>query len=199
MGSKLDRLIHAAPRLLLVFALGAIAVPASVAFAFWGRGSIEHFSWVFLPAVLLGPLSAIGALGLWIYALRSEAAHAKVRLEWAAAALLSIGVVALVLAPSYLAGRVLNYRDIRAARSYCMMLVPRLEAVKQKAGAYPAQLDGLLPDFRPIPRLLSSDGSFYRAVGAGYEFFFADPSGWESGQYYFSEDVAARGHWETWD
>jgi hypothetical protein len=139
MGSKLDRLIHAAPRLLFVFAMGAVAVPASVAFTFWGRGSIEQFSWVFLPAVLLGPLSLIGALGLLLYALRSQAAHAKVR------------------------------------------------------------LDGLLPDFRPIPRLLSSDGSFYRTVGAGYEFFFADPSGWESGPYDFSDDVAAHGHWETWD
>jgi hypothetical protein len=115
MGSKLDRLIHAAPRLLFVFAMGAVAVPASVAFAFWGRGSIEQFSWVFLPAVLLGPLSLIGALGLLLYALRSQAAHAKVRLEWAAAVLRSVSVVALVLAPSYLAGRVLNYGDIRAA------------------------------------------------------------------------------------
>jgi hypothetical protein len=44
-----------------------------------------------------------------------QAAHAKVRLEWAAAVLRSVSVVALVLAPSYLAGRVLNYGDIRAA------------------------------------------------------------------------------------
>jgi hypothetical protein len=78
-------------------------------------------------------------------------------------------------------------------------LVPRLEAYKEKAGAYPARVSELLPDFRPLPRLLSSDGSFYRTVGARYEFLFADPSGWESGQYYFSDDVAPGGHWQTWD
>ena len=40
---------------------------------------------------------------------------------------------------------------------------------------------------------------FYRMVGAGYEFIFADPSGWNSGHYYyFSEDVPLLGHWETW-
>jgi hypothetical protein len=35
-------------------------------------------------------------------------------------------------------------------------------------------------------------------VGAEYEFVFADPSGWNSGHYYFSEDVPDRGHWEKW-
>lgn len=199
MGSKLDRLVHALPRLLVVFGSGALAVPVAVAAAYWGRGSIEHFTWVFLPAVLLGPLLALAAAGAWLSALRTPAAAAKSQLKWVAATLLALVAIAFVLAPSYLAGRLLNYRDVRAARSYCMMLVPRLEAYKEKAGAYPVNVAELEPDFRPLPRLLPGDGSFYRTVGARYEFVFADPSGWESGQYYFSEDVSPGGHWETWD
>ncbi len=43
-----------------------------------------------------------------------------------------------------------------------------------------------------------TDEPFYRTVGAAYEFVFADPSGWDSGHYYFSKDVPLRGHWEKW-
>lgn len=199
MGTKLDSLTRSMPRLLLVFAMGTLAVPASVAAAFWGRGSIEHFSFVFLPAVLLAPLLALAAAGLWLFATRAESEDVKGRLEWVAAAMLGLTAVAVVLAPSYVAGRLLNFRDVRAARSYCMMLVPRLEAYKEKQGSYPEHVRELMPGFRPLPRLLARDGSFYRRVGARYEFVFADPSGWESGQYYFSEDVTPGGHWEAWD
>ena len=112
---------------------------------------------------------------------------------------LGLFAIAAVLAPSYLAGRVLNYRDVRAARSYCMMLVPRIEAYREKEGAYPVHVRELLPGFREVPRLLSADGSFYQTVGARYEFVFEDPSGWERGHYYFSDEAAPRGRWETWN
>jgi hypothetical protein len=32
------------PRLLLIYAMGTVAVPVSVWLTFWGRGSIGHFS-----------------------------------------------------------------------------------------------------------------------------------------------------------
>jgi hypothetical protein len=56
----------------------------------------------------------------------------------------------------------------------------------------------LLPEGRPVPRLLQTGEPFYRTVGAAFEFVFRDPSGWDSGHYYFSEDVPLRGHWEQW-
>ena len=49
-----------------------------------------------------------------------------------------------------------------------------------------------------MPRLLRTGKPFYRTVGAEYEFVFSDPSGWESGNLYFSQDVPFLGHWETW-
>jgi len=189
----------AMPKALLVFGMGAAVVPASVYATFWGRGSIEFFSWLFLPAVLLGPLCAIASILVWFLSARAGLEHARERLRWGAAVLLGLFAISVVLAPSYLAGRVLNYQDVRAARSYCMMLVPRIEAYKEKAGVYPAHVRELLPEFRKLPRLLSADGSFYQTVGARFEFVFEDPSGWESGHYYFSDDTAPRGRWETWD
>lgn len=132
MGSKLDGMVQALPRLLLVFAMGAAAVPAAVLATYSWRGSIEHFTWIFLPAVLVGPLLAVAALGLGLFAVRNGVEPTKSRLEWAAAALLRLFAIAFVLAPSYPAGRLLNYRDVRAARSYCMMLVPRIEAASRQ-------------------------------------------------------------------
>jgi hypothetical protein len=199
MRDRTEVLAHATPKALLIFGMGAAAVPASVVATFWGRGSIEQFSWLFLPAILLGPLCAIASLLIGLLSVRSGLERVRERLRWASAALLGLFAIAAVLAPSYLAGRVLNYRDVRAARSYCMMLVPRVEAYKEKEGAYPAHVGELLPTFREVPRLLPADGSFYRTVGARFEFFFTDPSGWESGHYYFSDDAAPRGRWETWD
>ena len=198
MASKLDVAVAAMPRLLLVFAMGAAAIPVAVWLVFWGRGSIEHLTRVFLPAVLVGPPLALASAGAWLYSLRVAEAAARSRLGWVAAAMLGVAAVALVVAPSYVAGRMLNASDVRAARSYCMMLVPRLEAYERDTGAYPAEVRELLPEGRPVPRLLQTDEPFYRTVGAAYEFVFADPSGWDSGHYYFSDDVPQRGHWEKW-
>ncbi len=198
MSSKLDATVQAMPHLLLVFAMGAVAIPVAVGLVFWGRGSIEHLTHLFLPAVLVGPPLALASAGAWIYSLRVAEDAPRTRLRWVAAAMLGVAAFALVVAPSYVAGRILNASDIRAARGYCMMLVPRIEAYKREKGTYPAKVQELLPEGRPVPRLLRTDEPFYRTVGAAYEFVFADPSGWDSGHYYFSEDVPLRGHWEKW-
>ena len=198
MTEKLEVVLHAMPRLLLIYVMGAVAVPASVWLTFWGRGSIEHFSFVFLPAVLLAPVLLLASAAAWLLAMRAGEGAARARLSWTSAWALGFFAVAVVLAPSYLLGVLLNRSDVRAARSYCMMLLPRLAASKEKNGSYPAHVQGLLPEGRPIPRLLQTEEPFYRIVGAEFEFVFRDPSGWDSGHYYFSQDVPTRGHWEEW-
>ena len=198
MGSKLDRAIDAAPQLLLVFGMGAAAIPFSLWLVFWGRGSVEHLTWVLMPAVVGAPMLLIASAGLWLLGRRTPSERARKRLAWGSAAALGLAAFAVVVAPSYLPGRLLNYGDVRAARSYCMMLVPRLEAVKRDKGAYPSAVRDLMPEGRPVPRLLRTRQPFYRTVGAAFEFVIHDPSGWDSGHYYFSEDVPLRGHWERW-
>lgn len=198
MADRLDAAVQAVPRLLLAFALAAAGIPVAVWLVFWGRGSVTHLTHVFLPAVLMGPPLVVAAAGAWLYSLRVAQERPRVALRWLAATLLGLAGFAFVVTPSYVAGRVLNAGDVRAARSYCMLLVPRLEAYRRETGAYPAQVDALLPEGRPVPRLLKTEKPFYRTVGAAFEFEFADPSGWESGHYYFSEDVPLRGHWESW-
>ena len=198
MSSKLDVVVHAVPRLLLVFVMGASTIPFAVWLTFWGRGSTEHLTLVLLPALLIGPVMAIASVGLWLLALRPIQDTARNRFRWASALAAGLTAVAFVAAPSYLPGRLLNQGDIRAARSYCMMLVPRLEAYRQEQGAYPPDVRELMQDEWPVPRLLQTDEPFYRPVGAAYEFVFKDPSGWNSGHYYFAEDVPIRGHWQEW-
>jgi hypothetical protein len=196
--SRLDVIVQAIPRLLLVFSMGAAAVPVSVWLTFWGRGSIEHFTLIFLPSILTAPVLGIAAGVLWLFALRVESKRAKKRLRWTSAVALGFVAIGVVLAPSYLPGRLLNYGDIRSARSYCMMLVPRLEAHKEETGLYPETVETLMPKEQPVPRLLQTGEPFYRKAGAAYEFVFRDPSGWDSGNYYFSKDVALQGHWAEW-
>lgn len=195
---RIEVVVDALPRLLLVFVMGTAAIPLAVWLVFSGRGSIEHFAYVFVPAVLLALVLAIAALALWLFAFRIDDAGTRHRLQWASALALGLSAVAVVVAPSYFLGRVLNYSDIRAARGYCMMLVPRLAAYKERQGMYPENVRDVLPPDRPMPRLLNNGESFYRTVGAEFEFHFRDPSGWDSGNFYFSRDVPSLGHWQTW-
>ena len=139
---RLEVIVQALPRLLLVFAMGVAAIPLAVWLVFWGRGSIEHFAFVFVPTVLLAPVLAIASLGLWLFGFRVDAEETRVRLRWASALALGLTAIAVVIAPTYLPGRLLNSSDVRAARSYCMMLVPRLAAYKEKQGVVSGRCAG---------------------------------------------------------
>ena len=185
-------------QLLLVGILGGAALPVSLVAVLVGRGSVEHFVFAVVPALLGVPLLILWGIVIWIVAWRYEDLVIRRRLQWIAAVLVGIGHFSLLLAPSYPAGLLLNFRDVRAARYYCESLVPRLDSHHKANGEYPAAVDSLLLPGRPLPRLLA-DGQFYRRVGADYEFAFLDPSPISGGHSYFSSTVRSRGKWERWN
>jgi hypothetical protein len=91
MASMLDAAARAVPQLLLVFGMGAAAIPVSVWLVFWGRGSIEHLTWVLVPAVLLAPVLLIASAGVWLWGRRTPHERARRRLHWASALGLGVG------------------------------------------------------------------------------------------------------------
>jgi len=125
-------------QLLLVGILAGAALPVSMVAVFVGRGSVEHFVIAVVPALLGAPLLALWGIVIWFFASRNDDPVVKRRMRWMAAALVGIGHFFLLLAPSYPAGLLMNYRDIRGARFYCESLMPRLESYREANGVYPA-------------------------------------------------------------
>ncbi len=185
-------------QLLLVGILGGAALPASLIATLVGRGSVEHFVFSVVAALLGMQLLILWGVVLCVLARRYEDSGIRRRMQWAAAVLVGIGHFSLLLVPSYPAGLLLNFRDVRAARYYCESLTPRLESHLKANGEYPAEVDSLLPSGRPLPRLLNGR-QFYRRVGADYEFAFLDPSPVWGGHSYFSSTARSRGKWERWN
>ena len=185
-------------QLLLVGILGGAALPVSLVAVLVGRGSVEHFVFAVVPALLGVPLLALWGIVIWLFALRNEDPEVRRRMQWIAAVLVGVGHFFLLLAPSYPSGLLLNYRDVRGARFYCESLMPRLESYREAHGVYPTVVDSLLPPERPLPRLLKGR-RFYRRVGADFEFAFLDPSPIWGGHSYFSSTARSRGKWERWN
>jgi hypothetical protein len=185
-------------QLLLVGIISGAALPVSLFAVLVGRGSVEHFVFTVVPALMGVPLLALWGIVIWLFALRNEDPEIKRRMQWIAAVLVGIGHFFLFLAPSYPSGLLLNHRDIRGARFYCESMMPRLESYREANGVYPTVVDSLMPPDRPVPRLLQGK-QFYRRVGADYEFSFLDPSPIWGGHTYFSSIVRSRGKWERWN
>ncbi len=198
ISSLFASLLRAAPRLVFALAVAALSVPAAVAATFWGRGSIEHLLLVLVPALVIGPALLVAGVLLWLYGLRTHDQRNGGRMRWLAAALVGLAGFTFGLAPSYLPGLVLHYRDVGRARQYCSDLIPRLEAWKEENGRYPAAIAPVLPAERKTPRLLA-ERVFYHRLGSGYELIFPDPASASGGYSFFSPDSVSRGRWEHWD
>ena len=149
-----------------------LALCGVVLLTFFGRGSFRYVLavlgmnlWIGFPLLILSAAAwFIANLPYWNEFQRM----AKVML-------LVVGVLAFQLI-SIPAGQILLSRDVRKAQDYCEALVPMLDEIKQKRGAYPKFQEEIIKGQENLPRLLRSD-RFYWRNGQVFVLAFKDPAG----------------------
>jgi len=156
-----------------------------------GRGSFFHIVFSLWFALLFGLPAALIAAAAFLFSLRWY----RNVLRWVATAALSITLVAGILVFSYVPGYVLARRDVHKAKRYCEELVPLLDAYKERTGHYPAAIDEVLPEDRPLPLLLKVRGFYiYHEETDSFVLDFTDPRGMMNGFDYNSDTR----QWHEW-
>ncbi len=159
------------------------------ALVYFGRGSFGQLAFVFCSVVFV----ALPAFFVWFVVVVVGCFFQSV---WPFhRALLGCTIVAGSTIVSLPIADALNRRDIDQAKTYCELLVPRIDEFRARHGKYPKRL-ALLGDVPEPPYVLQRNpGSYFGADESRYWFLFSDPAGMMGGWHYDSE---AR-KWTTWD
>lgn len=105
---------------------------------------------------------------------------------WAGTIMVSISFFILTQFLTVPLGSGLAIKDIDDAKNYCEDLVPRLQEYQLQTGRYPEKIEGLIPWWKPRPRLIEK--WFYYSKGDSFSFSFSDPRGWNFSIIKFSSD-----------
>lgn len=129
--------------------------------------------------IVAGIIGIVATLVVWLFRRRRGESYG----HWAAACAF-VMVIHLV---AYYTGVILSDYQVAQAKSYCEMLIPRVDSVQTASGRYPAEIDPLLGSDPDLPLLLeraydtslhwlANRSSFYSADSSSYSFDFPGPS-----------------------
>jgi hypothetical protein len=149
-------------------ALAVSAVLNAVA-AMAGRGSYAYVTLTIKCIAMVGAPTFVASIVLMI-----SGREKRPRLFLAGYALNLASMVIGLMVVSGFIGLFIAAGDVKDARMYCDMLIPRLETYKEQSGHYPADVNAVSTG-QCEPRLLTGS-RFYIPQSDGYVMEFRDPS-----------------------